>query len=601
MTHGACGDWWKGVAYGTVVVAPRPIRAFRFPEEPVMTDRRRRSWPSAVIVTAVVLGSLTAPTTLAAPAMAAPEGPPPAEFRLDGAGWGHGVGMSQWGAYGMALAGFDAAAIVTHYYQGTSVTPVQDDMEARVNLLYHVSTVRARTEPLDPSGGAIEVTVGPTVVVGGPQDEFRFTVRDAGVGVKRTAGGQTIDLGSAPTVSVRWSGTRAPGTAAGGPALLNVTGGGSSLDSSGHRYRYGSLEVVPVSTSKGLRLNAVNAVRVHDEYLYGISEVSSSWPEAALQAQVLAARSYALSKVARGERLTCSCHMDDGGGPYYDQTFTGWGKASAAKGQRWVDAVNTTLASDTTGLAILYDGAPISAFYHSSSGGATQSVQDVWGGTLPYAVSVPDPWMNVEANPNRAWTVVVPQAKAASAFGTTDVWKLEVTERYVSGAAKTVTATLGDGTVVTRTGSQAQAAFGLKSKYVTAIDGNVGAPLPDAGAPTGPAPTPAPEPVPAPEPTSTVKQRTVSLLSPVAVTVTPGKKYKVVGVVRPAKARLKAWQQKLVDGQWTTVGKDRTNAKGRYRFVVRKAKPAASGTYRVLVVRKKAVVGVSPEFAVTVS
>jgi SpoIID/LytB domain protein len=287
--------------------------------------------------------------------------------------------------------------------------------------------------------------------------------------------------------------------------------------------------------------------------------------------------------------------MDDGGGPYFDQTFTGWIKASSAKGERWVEAVNSTRASDTTGQAILYNGQPIRAFYHSSSGGATQSVQDVWGGTLPYVVSVPDPWMQNSDNPNRSWAVVVPQAKMAKAFGVPEVWKVDITERYVSGAVRTATATLGDGSTVTRSGSQLQSAFGLKSKYVTSVGGNGGAAVPAPGA------VPAPAPAPAPAPTTSVKQRTVSLLTPAAVVVASGKKYKVVGVVRPAKAKLKAWRQKLVNGEWTTVAKDRTSAKGRYRFVVRKTQPSATGTYRVLVVRKGAVVGVSSEFTVSVS
>jgi len=521
---------------------------------------------------------------------------PPTEFTLTGAGWGHGVGMSQWGAYGMAKEGYDAAGIVTHYYQGTTVTPVQDDMEARINLLYQVQSARLRGEPLEAGGGAVEVTVGPTVVVGGTLDEFRFSVRDGAVRVERTAGGQTVDLGTAPTATVRWAGTRNPGTATGPATLLNVVGPSTSLDSSGHRYRYGTLEVVPVSTSKGVRLNVVNSVRIHEEYLYGISEVSSSWPQAAMQAQALAARSYALSKVARGVRQACSCHMDDGGGPYFDQTFTGWIKATSAKGNRWIDAVNATLASETTGLAILYQGQPISAFYHSSSGGATQSVQDVWGGTLPYAQSVPDPWALNEDNPNRSWTVVVPQAKMAAAFGVPEAWNVEITERFVSGAVKTVAVTTGDGTKVTRTGAQLQSALGLKSRFVTAVSGVGGAAAPAPAAPAPAAPAPA-----APAPEAGVRQRTVSLLSPSTVTVAPGASYRVVGVVRPAKARLTAQRQKLVDGQWVTVGKDRTSAKGRYRFVVKKAKPAAAGTYRVLVVRKGAVVGVSPEFTVGVA
>ncbi len=256
----------------------------------------------------------------------------PSEFTVNGAGWGHGVGMSQWGAYGMAKAGYDAAGIATYYYTGTAVTPVQDDMDARINLLYQVSSAKVRAEPLDPSGGAIEVTVGPNVTVGGPLDEFRFGVDGPNVTVKRVAGGQTADLGTAPSVTVRWAGTRTPGGAAGGPTLLNVVGG-SSLDSSGHRYRYGSVELVPVSTSGGVKLNVVNSVRVHDEYLYGISEVSSSWPAAAMQAQVLAARTYALSKVKRGVRQACSCNMDDGGGPYYDQTFTGLDQGELGQGR----------------------------------------------------------------------------------------------------------------------------------------------------------------------------------------------------------------------------------------------------------------------------
>ncbi len=495
--------------------------------------------------------------------------------------------MSQWGAYGMAKAGYDAAGIATYYYTGTNVAAVQDDMDARINLLYQVSGAKIRSEALDPSGGAVEVTVGPNVTVGGPLDEFRFGVAGGNVTVKRRAGGQTADLGAAPSVTVRWAGTRTPGAAAGGPTLLNVVGGGSSLDSSGHRYRYGSVEIVPVSTSKGVRLNVVNSVRIHDEYLYGISEVSSSWPMAAMQAQVLAARTYALSKVKRGVRQACSCNMDDGGGPYYDQTFTGWTKASSAKGDRWVEAVNGTLASDTTGLAILYNGEPISAFYHSSSGGATQSVQDVWGGTLPYVVSVPDPFMATEDNPNRSWTVVVPQAKMAQAFGIAEAWKVEVTERHVSGAVKTAAATRADGSVVTMSGSKLQRALGLKSTFYTAD-----------GSSLAPAAGPAPAPDVAPEVAPTVKQRTVSLLSPAAITVKKGKRFKVVGIVRPAKKGLRAWRQVLVNGEWVTTGKTRTTQKGRYKFVVKKARPKAVGTYRILVVRKKTVVGVSSEFTV---
>lgn len=523
---------------------------------------------------------------------------PPASFPVVGAGFGHAVGMSQWGAYGMAKAGYDARGIVTYYYSGTTVSSVQDDMDARINLLYQVSGAKVRTENLDPSGGSIEVTVGATVAGGGLSDEFRFSVNGPAVSVQKISAGVVTELGTAPTVTVRWAGTRTPGTAAGGPTLLNVAGPNTSLDSAGHRYRFGYVEVVPVSTSQGIRLNVVNPVRIHDEYLYGISEVSSSWPAAALQAQALAARTYAMSKVSRGVRQACSCNMDDGGGPYYDQTFTGWIKASSAKGNLWVDAVNATAASGDTGLAILFNGQPISAFYSASSGGATQSAKDVWGGTLPYAVSVPDPWALNRDNPDTSWTVNASQAQMAKAFGLGSVAKVDVTERFVSGAVKTVTATAADGTTVARTGAQFQGALRLKSMFVTSISGNVGAALPTP-APV-PAPVPPPTATPAPAPAATVQQRRVSLLTPTAISVKKGHTYKVVGIVRPAKAGLKTWRQVLNDGVWTTTAKSRTNAKGRYRFVIKNAGKAGTKSYRILVVRKKTVVGVSAEFTVEV-
>lgn len=532
----------------------------------------------------------------------------PSEFVLGGAGFGHGVGMSQWGAFGMAKQGADAASIVTHYYPGTAVTPVQDDMDIRVNLLYQVKSAKARTQALDAGGGAVEVSVGPTVVVGGTADEFGFGVRDGAVVVTRTTGGQATEIGTGPSATIRWAGTRTPGSATGPAGLLNLVGPGTSLDSSGHRYRYGFVEVLPVSTSSGVKLNVVNSVRVHDEYLDGISEVSSSWPDAAQQAQVLAARTYALSKIARGTRQACGCHLDDGSGPYYDQTFTGWTKASSAKGDSWLANVAATFASDTTGLAILYDGKPISAFYSASSGGASQAVKDEWGGDLPYLPSVPDPYMQVEENPNRAWTVTIPQAKMAAAFGVDQVWRVDVTERFASGAAKTVTATKSDGTTVTRTGSQLRSAFGLKSIYLTSVSGGTVVPSPADSvtfpAPQEPAPVPAATPstpaAPAEPAAPEVKARTVSLLSAPAVTVRKGNAYKVVGIVRPGKAKLHTWRQVSSNGEWRTVQTGRTNAKGHYRFVVPHAKGVGTLTYRVLVVRKKTVVGVSPEFTVTV-
>jgi len=158
---------------------------------------------------------------------------------------------------------------------------------------------------------------------------------------------------------------------------------------------------------------------------------------------------------------------------------------------------------------------------------------------------------------------------------------------------------------VRRTGPQWASALKLKSRYISTIDGRVGAPMPvpaDVPAPTPPAP-PAevpPAEVP-PAATPDPDQPTVSLLTPEALTIGRGDNFSVVGRVRPAKGGLKAQRQKLVGEQWKTVDVDRTSDRGRYRFVIRDAGRKAPGTYRVLVVRKNAVVGVSPQFVVTVS
>ena len=525
----------------------------------------------------------------------------PATFTVAGSGWGHGVGLSQYGAYGQALEGRDATTIVQYYFPGTTVAPIQDDMDVKVNLLHQVSSVQMRSEKLDPSGGAVELTIGGTVVTGGAADTFALSVVGASISVRKITGGQGVDVGSAGTVSVRWAGTRVPGSAAGGPTLMNVIGPGGSFASGGHRYRYGSIDVMAVSTSAGFKMNVVNNVRVHDEYLYGIAEVSSSWPDAALQAQVIAARSYVLAKMNQGVRKACNCHVDDGGGPYSDQTFAGWSKQSGAGGDRWTAAVNATLPNATQGLADLYNGAPISAFYTSSTGGATQDVTDVWGGELPYAVTVDDHWSLNAPNPNRSWTVALSQAAVAGAFHVPAVSKLTVSERVGSGTAKTVTATLPDGTQRSIAAPAFTSAFGLKSRYLTSIDGDPGAARPGAPAPvpdatSAPAATSTPEPTPSATVTGAVTMRIGPTKKPVE-----GSSLQFTGQVTPRTKGITVERQMLVNGQWVVKAKAKTKKLGKYTFTIKKAVPAgANYVYRVVAYANGQVMASSPEKTVSI-
>ncbi|MFC6236881.1 cell wall-binding repeat-containing protein [Longivirga aurantiaca] len=418
------------------------------------------------------------PTTTPAPATAAATTVTPSVptgFVFNGAGYGHGVGMSQYGARGMALEGKTATEIVTHYYTGTTVTPVKDDAAIRVNLLHRATKALFRTEALTTGGGGIEVTLaGQDPELGTSADIFSVVQAGSSVTVIKTRGTATRTLGTAASVTIRWEGTRDPGGAGTTPTVLNVVPEKqANFASEGHRYRYGTV-IVQSASAGTFQVN--NRVRIHDEYLLGIAEVSNSWPAASLQAQVLAARSYVLSK-AGTLRSACLCHVDDGGGPYYDQTFAGWIKESGALGQNWRDAVkatyaNTTVAGETVlrGKAILSGGQPITAFYYAASGGRTQSSADVWGGVLPWAQSVDDHWSLDASVP---WSQWIPrertQAQVAAAFGLPDVMRIDLSARTAGDGVRTAIAWSSSGASATISGESLRTRLSLPGTWVSRV------------------------------------------------------------------------------------------------------------------------------------
>src|SRR2546421_655809 len=184
-----------------------------------------------------------------------------ATFVVTGHGWGHGVGMSQYGAYGYAQKGFGYAKIVLHYFPGTELgdAPVS---KVRVLLTSGVATL--------PVGSAAD-----------------FRVRDATGAVHDvTAGSYTLT----PALKLKVDGAT---TARALPGPLLFQPGSSPLQLK-HLYR-GSIQVDVVSG----KLRAINMVGL-EQYLYGVvpSEMPFTWAPEALKAQAVAARSYALSNRA---------------------------------------------------------------------------------------------------------------------------------------------------------------------------------------------------------------------------------------------------------------------------------------------------------------
>jgi hypothetical protein len=196
-------------------------------------------------------------------------GPPQDSFRITGSGYGHGVGMSQYGAQAMALAGHSARAILTHYYTGTSVAESAVDKTVKVQI---GTSSASPVVTFADGGGTLEAgEVGAQVPTATLQtgDKIRLTASAGGAvaAARVEADGSATPLASAASLNFLTDG------------VMSVTGARG-------KYKRGSLEV----TAIGGKVNIVVRVGLDKAYLYGLAEVPSSWAPGALQAQVIAAR-----------------------------------------------------------------------------------------------------------------------------------------------------------------------------------------------------------------------------------------------------------------------------------------------------------------------
>ena len=341
-----------------------------------------------------LLACSLAVATMAGRASAA-SGPasPPTAFTFFGSGAGHGIGLSQWGSYGLSLRGWTPARILHHFYLGTRVMRVQSPPTGiRVALTTGRSTIH-----LTARGGAVRLWAGApgqtrvgTIPTG---ETWRVIATPAGYAVR--------DGSNALVGGRRWGGpaTDLFATYAAGGARVFVPEADAS--GAGFEYRRGTLELNLYDCAGGCVERLILQVGF-ESYLYGLGEVPSSWPIAALRTQAIAARSYALYSIRHfGLRSSCNCHVLDDAS---DQVYVGWGKEVGADGARWVHAVQAT-----AGTVVTSGGSVIQAFYTASDGGHSENVEDVWhGGDPAFAISylrgVCDPGENTTANPYRRWS-----------------------------------------------------------------------------------------------------------------------------------------------------------------------------------------------------
>jgi SpoIID/LytB domain protein len=361
----------------------------------------------------------------------------PSTFEITGSGYGHGVGLSQIGARSKALAGETATAILNYYYKDIVIQPLDDSKILRVNVGHLLSTARITTATPD---AVVQIYSGD---IGDAQDAVPLAVIPARSALNFTILGSTvvpsISLGKKISTlprnrifTVRWSGTRyLPGVE--GVVSLNHS-------SATTRYRHGQMQLRAVKASTlGYRIEITNSVRLADEYLWGVSEVPSSWPAAALEAQAIASRSYAMSK-AGIYRSSCDCDLY---GEISDQKFLGFAKESEKSwGKFWKAAV-----TNTSGLVLTQNDLPVATYFGSSTGGLTETAINAWGSERSYTQIVPDPGsQDPKLNPNfYKWSRTVQQSVAALAFGLPDVVSLEVVSKNLSGTVAMIRATSSTG------------------------------------------------------------------------------------------------------------------------------------------------------------
>jgi SpoIID/LytB domain protein len=311
------------------------------------------------VLTLLTLAALAAAPTAQAAARTT-RGPVRSVFVVKGRGYGHGVGMSQWGAYGFAQRGSGYDAILRHYYAGTALGRMDGDPEVRVLLR---------------SGGSSATFTGAAHAGDrelDPTTTYEVTRNLAGHLILRSPAGRKLET---------FEGTlRVEGA---GPVVLRGLAGNGVRDGA---YR-GALEFRP-NPLRGI--DAINAAPLED-YVRGVvsRESPASWPAEALKAQAVAARTYAIT--------TGGGASTRGFDQFPDQRSQVYGGVSAE-----TPATDAAVAA-TTGQVVTYEGQPVVTYFFSTSGGRTENVENSFLGSAPkpWLRSVPDPYDT--SSPKHSW------------------------------------------------------------------------------------------------------------------------------------------------------------------------------------------------------
>ncbi|MFK4088720.1 SpoIID/LytB domain-containing protein [Kribbella sp. NPDC020789] len=316
------------------------------------------------------------------------------DITISGRGFGHGRGMSQYGAQGAALAGKSAQQILDFYYPGTTVGKATGRIRVRISADTTDGVRVAATDKLRVRDLARDKLY--TLPKASTRDQWSIDPN----------GEHGTKVSSYDTQARKWTlwKTFTSMSQFEGPVLTSLI-----LPSGAVRRYRGGLRAID---APGKHLDTVNVVSL-ESYLRGVvpREALSTWRPAALQAQAVAARTYSVFHRNRSAKRaydlcdTIACQVYGG---YDDEK----------------KATNAAIAA-TAGQVRLYQGKPIIAEFSSSNGGATAA------GTVAYQVMKADSWDAYpgNGNPNVAWTVTRKAAEVQAIFDVGSLRTLRVMRR----------------------------------------------------------------------------------------------------------------------------------------------------------------------------
>jgi SpoIID/LytB domain protein len=398
---------------------------------------------------------------------------------ISGGGWSHSVGMSQYGAYALALADRRHSEILDLYYSGTTLSTNVAAESFWVGLEQELVKVVLTAKAIVSGASPVVVTRGGESVSlsNGQSVTIQYTGIAGGIRECTFSSG-AFSSGVGPcNLDLAWDGWATSPTMRVVIDKVWYAGTASSGEECNHSiyplvvecaYSRGTIHIRPDDTDEpdDIGFNVVLEID-RDDYALGIGEVPYSWPTETLKAQAVAARGYAsyVTSVRSDpeDRAWCWCDLYD---QSPDQVYVGWGFGTA----KWVDAVH-----DTDRQLLTYGGNPALSIYGSSTGGATENVEDVWNGVpIAYLSSTMDFWSLHPANSRRSWDVAVSSTEFSSDLGFSSIDSVEIVSRYDSGSPSDIVITgISGGASATKhfTGRQIQSIFHLKSPHVNQIRG----------------------------------------------------------------------------------------------------------------------------------